>query len=95
MSDLAAVHGFVVLSCCAREHDTDTCYRASTEQLLMQVGSILGKGGQTVSQIRRETGCSIRILQPGDAPLCAVQADAFAQVVQVEGSLRLHGLYTR
>lgn len=53
-----------------------------------QVGSILGKGGQTVSQIRRETGCSIRILQPGDAPLCAVQADAFAQVVQVTGNLQ-------
>lgn len=50
---------------------------------MLQVGSILGKGGRTISQIRRDTGCSIRILQPGDMPPSAMQADRFAQVVQV------------
>jgi len=43
----------------------------------------LGKGGRTISQIRRDTSCSIRILQPGDMPPSAMQADPFAQVVQV------------
>jgi len=52
-------------------------------QLFLQVGSILGKGGRTISQIRRDTSCSIRILQPGDMPPSAMQADPFAQVVQV------------
>ncbi|KAL0033701.1 hypothetical protein WJX77_001636 [Trebouxia sp. C0004] len=53
-----------------------------------QVGSILGKGGRTISQIRRDTSCSIRILQPGDMPPSAMQADPFAQVVQVTGNLQ-------
>jgi len=52
-------------------------------QLFLQVGSILGKGGRTISQISRDTSCSIRILQPGDMPPSAMQADPFAQVVQV------------
>lgn len=49
----------------------------------LQVGSILGKGGKTVSEIRQNAGCSIRILQPGDMPPCALHADPYAQLVQV------------
>ncbi|KAL3150961.1 hypothetical protein ABBQ32_000704 [Trebouxia sp. C0010 RCD-2024] len=53
-----------------------------------QVGSILGKGGKTVSEIRQNAGCSIRILQPGDMPPCALHADPYAQLVQVTGNLQ-------
>ena len=53
------------------------------DRAVVQVGSILGKGGRTISEIRRDTGSSIRVLQPGDMQPSAMQADPYAQVVQV------------
>lgn len=48
-----------------------------------QIGSIMGKGGRTISQIRRDSGTNIRILQPGDMPPSAMAVEPHAQLVQV------------
>lgn len=63
--------------------DPGQLYIARLMLLPPQIGSIMGKGGRTISQIRRESGTNIRILQPGDMPPCAMAAEPHAQLVQV------------
>lgn len=45
-----------------------------------QVGCLIGKGGAIVSEMRKATGTSIRIIGNGQVPKCASDND---QVVQV------------
>jgi poly(rC)-binding protein 2/3/4 len=45
-----------------------------------QVGCILGKGGETISDLRRSTGASIRVVDRRDLPSCAGKADALVAV---------------
>ncbi|XP_061370842.1 KH domain-containing protein HEN4 [Gastrolobium bilobum] len=47
-----------------------------------QVGCLLGKGGIIVSEMRKETGASIRIIGTDQVPKCASEND---QVVQISG----------
>ncbi|XP_061358348.1 KH domain-containing protein HEN4-like [Gastrolobium bilobum] len=49
-----------------------------------QVGCLLGKGGAIVSEMRKTTGTSIRIIGNGQVPRCASDND---QVVQISGEL--------
>lgn len=65
------------------EHDPGQMFMARLMLLPPQIGSIMGKGGRTISQIRRESGTNIRILQPGDMPPCAMAVEPHAQLVQV------------
>ena len=57
------------------------------------IGAVLGKKGQTVMQLRQETGATIRV-QPVEAPLAAAAATAHGggepggdEVIQLDGSL--------
>ena len=48
-----------------------------------QVGCILGKGGAIISEIRKLTGASIRIIGPGDqVPTCLSANDEVVQVLR-------------
>ncbi|KAJ8764791.1 hypothetical protein K2173_009196 [Erythroxylum novogranatense] len=49
-----------------------------------QVGCLLGKGGSIISEMRKLTGTSIKILGADQAPKCVSQDD---QVVQISGDL--------
>ncbi len=53
--------------------------------MLLQVGVVLGKKGQTVTQLRAETGAAIKVL-----PAEGLQQDEANpdEVVQVEGSMQ-------
>lgn len=57
------------------------------------IGAVLGKKGQTVMQLRQETGATIRV-QPVEAPLAAAAATAHGggepggdEIIQLDGSL--------
>ncbi|KAK9821554.1 hypothetical protein WJX81_000504 [Elliptochloris bilobata] len=47
-----------------------------------QVGCILGKGGGVITDLRRATGASIRVMSKQDVPACAERGD---EVLQVSG----------
>ena len=64
------------------ETDPGQLFIARLMLLPPQIGSIMGKGGRTISQIRRDSGTNIRILQPGDMPPCAMAVEPHAQLVQ-------------
>ena len=58
------------------------------------IGAVLGKKGQTVMQLRQETGATIRV-QPVEAPLAAAAATAHGggepggdEIIQIDGSLQ-------
>lgn len=53
---------------------------------LNQVGCLLGKGGAIVSEMRKATGASIRIIGGNQVPKCALENDDMVQVVQVRWS---------
>lgn len=65
------------------QSDPGQVYIARLMLLPPQIGSIMGKGGRTISQIRRDSGTNIRILQPGDMPPSAMAVEPHAQLVQV------------
>ncbi|KAH9315612.1 hypothetical protein KI387_024239, partial [Taxus chinensis] len=46
-----------------------------------QVGSLIGKGGSIISEMRRATGANIRILPRKDLPQCALETDELVQIV--------------
>eukprot|EP00803_Ostreobium_quekettii_P001382 evm.model.scf_216.3 EVM.evm.TU.scf_216.3 scf_216:34271-35665(+) len=48
-----------------------------------QAGSIIGKGGSIIKNIRETTGASVKILPPEDLPPCALLND---RVVQITGT---------
>lgn len=43
---------------------------------LQQVGCILGKGGEVINTLRKETGAQIRVIDKRDLPPCAGKDDA-------------------
>ncbi|KAL6990526.1 hypothetical protein U1Q18_042261 [Sarracenia purpurea var. burkii] len=45
-----------------------------------QIGCVIGKGGQIVTNIRSETGAQIRILKDDHLPLCALNSDELVQI---------------
>ncbi|WCJ25689.1 RNA-binding KH domain-containing protein [Euphorbia peplus] len=45
-----------------------------------QIGSIIGKGGQIVQNIRTDTGAQIRILKDEHLPSCALSSDELVQI---------------
>ncbi|KAL6960789.1 hypothetical protein U1Q18_038552 [Sarracenia purpurea var. burkii] len=45
-----------------------------------QIGCVIGKGGQIVTNIRSETGAQIRILKDDHLPLCALNSDELVQL---------------
>lgn len=51
---------------------------------ISQVGGIIGKGGESINELRSSTGASIRVLPKQDLPLCAPRND---EVCQISGSL--------
>ena len=48
-----------------------------------QVGCILGKGGSVITELRRATGASVRILSKAEVPACAEHGDEMLQVRQL------------
>jgi transcription antitermination factor NusA-like protein len=57
------------------------------------IGAVLGKKGQTIMQLRQETGAAIRV-HPTDAPIAACAASAHGggepggdEIIQIDGSL--------
>lgn len=44
------------------------------------VGCLLGKGGAIVSEMRKATGASIRIIDKDQVPKCASDSDQIVQV---------------
>eukprot|EP00252_Welwitschia_mirabilis_P004930 TRINITY_DN15286_c0_g1_i1.p1 TRINITY_DN15286_c0_g1~~TRINITY_DN15286_c0_g1_i1.p1 ORF type:complete len:586 (+),score=75.80 TRINITY_DN15286_c0_g1_i1:327-2084(+) len=49
-------------------------------------GSLIGRGGSVVSEMRRSTGANIRILPREDLPRCALESD---ELVQIVGDIRV------
>ena len=45
-----------------------------------QVGCILGKGGSVITELRRATGASVRVLSKAEVPACAERGDEMLQV---------------
>ena len=45
-----------------------------------QVGCILGKGGSVITELRRATGASVRVLSKHEVPPCAERGDEMLQV---------------
>lgn len=45
-----------------------------------QVGCLLGKGGSIISEMRKATGASIKIIGTDQAPKCASHNDQLVQV---------------
>jgi hypothetical protein len=78
--------------------------RASRAQVRLlvdqtQVGCILGKGGSIISELRRATGSSIRVLSKQEIPACAAPNDEVLQARRPGAAApappaarRLHGL---
>lgn len=48
-----------------------------------QVGCILGKGGSVITELRRATGASVRVLSKHEVPACAERGDEMLQVRQL------------
>lgn len=66
---------------------------AVTARLLVpsqQIGCLLGKGGNIISEMRRATGANIRIFLKEHAPKCAQPND---EVVQVFSFFFFHQLF--
>eukprot|EP00271_Cylindrocystis_brebissonii_P015824 TRINITY_DN38860_c0_g1_i1.p1 TRINITY_DN38860_c0_g1~~TRINITY_DN38860_c0_g1_i1.p1 ORF type:complete len:571 (+),score=97.62 TRINITY_DN38860_c0_g1_i1:165-1877(+) len=49
-----------------------------------QIGCLLGKGGSIISQMRKDTGAAIRIMQKDQVPGCALPTD---ELVQISGDM--------
>ncbi len=45
-----------------------------------QVGCVLGKGGEVISELRRRTGANIRVSDKRDLPECAGADDGLVTV---------------
>lgn len=45
-----------------------------------QVGCVLGKGGEVISDLRRRTGANIRVSDKRDLPACAGSEDSLIAV---------------
>ena len=63
--------------------DTNLKDLVITARLLVdssQIGCVLGKGGTIITQLRQDTGASIRILSSNEKPLCASPCDELVQV---------------
>lgn len=45
-----------------------------------QVGCVLGKGGDVISELRKRTGASIRVIDKRDLPSCAASDDGLIAV---------------
>ncbi|XP_077213297.1 KH domain-containing protein At4g18375-like [Tasmannia lanceolata] len=65
------------------EEDTDGGSSNVTARLLVpsdQIGSVIGKGGQIIQNIRTETGAHVRILKNEHLPPCAMGGDELLQI---------------
>lgn len=60
-----------------------------------QVGCILGKGGSIISELRRATGSSIRVLSKQEIPACAAPNDEVLQVRRPGAAARVQGRVMR
>ena len=45
-----------------------------------QIGCLLGRGGQIIESMRRETGASIQVLPSESLPLCAEEGDELVEI---------------
>jgi hypothetical protein len=54
-----------------------------------QAGSLIGKGGVTIKELKESSGCSnIKVLQPDDLPPCALASDKLLHITGSPDSLR-------
>eukprot|EP00249_Psilotum_nudum_P020190 c27596_g1_i3 orf=979-2661(+) len=65
------------------EEDDDEPPKPVSARLLVpnsQIGSLLGKGGKVIEQMRKDSGAQIRILPKNQLPACATPNDELVQV---------------
>lgn len=54
-----------------------------------QAGSLIGKGGVTIKELKEQSGCSnIKVLQPDDLPPCALASDKLLHITGPPDALR-------
>eukprot|EP00891_Asterochloris_glomerata_P004224 jgi/Astpho2/4224/Aster-x0193 len=72
--------------------DTNLKDLVITARLLVdssQIGCVLGKGGTIITQLRQDTGASIRILSSNEKPLCASPCDELVQITGEPAKVRM------